>query len=295
MAVKGVMVTSGNHYPVVIVGAGMVGASLACALHDADIGCMLIEAGELMPKPLAPEPLIPQPRPPIGPPIATSSSEGSSVGEQQDAKVSALNQASQNLLTHLGAWETILASSRLQPYTAMRVWDAAGTGQLDFTARAQHAPYLGHIIENRIILGALHQQVRQRGIPVLTHTHITDTGTQTQQPRRLTLSDASCISTDLLVGADGGQSKIRHMAGLPTQEWDYPHQAIVTRITLNQHHQNTAWQRFTPTGVLAFLPLFDSPDTLNGQSHCSIVWSVKHDLANRYMALPTSDFLPSFD
>ena len=112
-----------NQFDVVIVGAGMVGASLACGLVDAGFKVALIESEALNP--------------------AQDWLPG-----QVDARVSALSLASENLLRNLEVWPLIENMARFQAYSAMHVWDACGTGQLDFTAAEQHLPYLGHIVEN---------------------------------------------------------------------------------------------------------------------------------------------------
>ncbi|SIS68121.1 hypothetical protein [Neptunomonas antarctica] len=96
--------------------------------------------------------------------------------------------------------------------------------------------------------------------------------------RTLTCADGSCWRATLVVAADGTMSKIRQLASIPLWEWDYGHHAIVTTIRTEKPHQDTAWQRFTEDGLLAFLPL-DDPYT------CSIVWSTSPDHAVRFMEL----------
>ena len=117
--------TQVDHFPVVIVGAGMVGAALACGLQDIGIQCLLLEANELNPQ--------------------ADWSE-----DDVDPRVSAISLASQNLLTHIGAWPRIQAMGRMQDYQDMYVWDACGTGHIEFKASEQHLPNLGHILETRL-------------------------------------------------------------------------------------------------------------------------------------------------
>jgi 2-octaprenylphenol hydroxylase len=74
---------------------------------------------------------------------------------------------------------------------------------------------------------------------------------------------------------------------LPTREWDYDQQAIVCTVQTSQSHRFTAWQRFSMTGPLAFLPLLPE----SGSEHfCSIVWSQDTDEARRLMALGDTEF-----
>ena len=101
------------------------------------------------------------------------------------------------------------------------------------------------------------------------------------------LDDGRTLSAKLVVGADGAQSRLRQWSGLATREWDYDQQAIVCTVRTRQPHQYTAWQRFSPTGPLAFLPLL----TESGDEHyCSIVWSQDTAEARRLMALETEQF-----
>jgi 2-octaprenylphenol hydroxylase len=253
-----------THYPVVIVGAGMVGAALACALADEGIESLVLEAGVLNTAADWPE-------------------------DEVDPRVSALSLASQNLLAHLGAWDSIESMARFQDYQDMYVWDACGTGHIEFKASEQHLPNLGHILENKTITTALHQQLQQRGVEVWSQVQLKDMSPQTDSPRRLYFADGREITADLVVGADGANSKVRQLSGLPTREWDYPHHALVTRVATELPHDNTCWQRFTENGILAFLPL-RSPTDSDAGSHCSIVWSQPALPAERLRDLPAEQF-----
>jgi len=253
-----------SQFDVVIVGAGMVGASLACGLVDAGFKVALVEAGQLDASHDWPE-------------------------QEVDPRVSALSLASQNLLTNLGAWPRIETMARLQPYRAMQVWDACGTGKLEFTAAEQHLPYLGHILENRSITSALHQLLEQKNYTLFEQAKIVDMTPQGVVPRCLSLADGQQIKAHLVVGADGANSKVRQLAGLATREWDYPHHALVTRVEVSQSHADTAWQRFTENGILAFLPL-STPSVNAGAHYCSIVWSQPQAAAEAMQALPAADF-----
>lgn len=250
---------------VVIVGAGMVGASLACGLIDAGFRVALIESGALNPSQIWPP-------------------------GQVDARVSAVSLASENLLRNLAVWPAIQDMSRLQAYTAMQVWDACGTGQLSFTAAEQHLPYLGHIVENCTITSALHQTLGHKSYQLYEHSQVVDMTPEEISPRRLTLANGEQISASLVVGADGANSKIRQLSGLPTREWDYPHHALVTRVKVTQDHKNTAWQRFTEDGILAFLPLSAAAEEGPEAHYCSIVWSRPKAQVDAMQQLPEKEF-----
>ena len=77
---------------------------------------------------------------------------------------------------------------------------------------------------------------------------------------------------------------------METREWNYGHDAIVTTVRTEQPHQYTAWQRFLPTGPLAFLPLQTGGDDSKSAHYSSIVWSVKSELTSELMALDDAQF-----
>jgi 2-polyprenylphenol 6-hydroxylase len=254
-----------GQFDVVIVGAGIAGSALACALADSRLRVALIEVQSLataMPTPVA--------------------------GVNGfDPRVSALTVASQQLLTRLGAWQTITAQ-RVCGYREMQVWDADGTGSIHFDCAEIHQPALGHIVENRLITAALAQQLPLIGnVSVLAPQQLQSISPRAGGGHHLQLESGLALETDLVVGADGAMSIVRKLAALQTREWDYGHHAIVATIETTLPHQLTAWQRFMPSGPLALLPLEPGDGS---QQFCSIVWSAHSDYAQKLMALDDVEF-----
>ncbi|PVY76515.1 2-octaprenylphenol hydroxylase [Tamilnaduibacter salinus] len=200
-------------------------------------------------------------------------------------RVSALSPASERLLTELGVWPDI-RSRRHCPYQRMEVWDGDGTGSIEFEAAELHTPSLGAIVENQSVVSALVAGFRDSdGVLIDGRTVVRWEDQDGRQA--LTLDDDRSLTADLIIAADGPQSRLRQWGGLPTREWDYGQEAIVCTVETTQPHGFTAWQRFSPTGPLAFLPL----QTDEGDSHCcSIVWSQDTDEARRLMALDDNAF-----
>ena len=242
-----------------IVGAGMVGSALALALKDSGLKILLLDGSPLDIKPFSPE-------------------------APFEPRVSALSAASQRILQRLGAWDGI-ARRRVSPYSHMHVWDGSGTGQIHFSAASVHAEVLGHIVENRVIQDALLECLQVTNIELLANARL-------EQMRRsgddwlLTLADGRTLRAPLVVAADGANSAVRRLTGCETREWDYQHHAIVTSVRCSQPHQQTAWQRFTDYGPLAFLPLQRDGQ----QDWCSIVWSTTPEQAKHLMTLDDNDF-----
>lgn len=242
-----------------IVGAGMVGSALALALKDSGLNILLLDGSPLSVKSFAAE-LPFEPR------------------------VSALSAASQRILERLGAWAGI-TGRRTSPYAHMQVWDGSGTGEIHFSAASVHAEVLGHIVENRVVQDALLDCLHGTAIEMLSNARL-------EQMRRsgddwlLTLADGRTLRAPLVVAADGANSAVRRLTGCETREWDYKHHAIVTSVRCSRPHQQTAWQRFTDHGPLAFLPLARDGQ----QDWCSIVWSTTPELAERAMAMDDAAF-----
>lgn len=258
--------TNPQHVDVIIVGAGMVGLTLAAGLASSGLQITILEQRE------------------------GDVSGGATLKDQQrrgyDPRVSALTCASQQVLTAIGAWE-YMGEYRLSPYVAMDVWDGEGTGHIHFSASDIHEPALGHIVENRVTLAGLHQTLKQWGnVELLSGVTVTDLSVEQGQHREVTLDNGALLRASLVVAADGALSKTRQMAGIPMWEWDYGHDAIVTTVKTERSHQGTAWQRFTNDGPLAFLPLSSE----EGEHYCSIVWSTSPEHAKELMALDDEAF-----
>lgn len=253
-----------HHYDLIIVGGGMVGTALACALKDCRLSVALIEAHQ--PNNNWPD-------------------------NEYDLRVSAITHGSQRFLESLGVWQDIIGQ-RTCAYHEMQVWDAGGGGSIHFDCAEIGEANLGHIVENRIINRALMQQARG-----IDHLDIYCPANPSQLSidahcAKLKLADGTALSAELLVGADGGQSWVRQQAGIAVSSRDYQQTAIVATVRTERPHQHTAWQRFLPSGPLAFLPLGSLPPCSDADDHhlSSIVWSTSPAEAERLSQLDEADF-----
>jgi len=255
-------------YDVIVAGGGMVGASFALALADSGLRIALVDSQDV-----------------------SKLAELAPCADRFDPRVSAITPASAAFLETLGAWRGV-KERRCAPYTDMHVWDADGTGAIHFSAQEIHAPVLGHIVENAVLLAALYVRIAETAnIDVLAPVALSDLALSNAQGQvGIRLEDGRNISAALLVAADGANSKVRELAGFKTKEWDYQHQAIVTTVKTQLAHGATAIQRFMAEGTLAFLPLRQSGDAADSQQYCSIVWSVLPDYAQSLMAMDDADF-----
>lgn len=243
-----------THYDVVIVGSGMVGNTLACALLQQGLQVALIEATPSLPIPL----------------------------DTLDIRTFAITRASERIFAHVGAWSAMQAL-RVSPFQYMYVWDEQGKGKVHFDCTQIHQPILGHIVEQSVIQTALLQRLTQFDTLTWYRPAKVKYFQLLGHRMQVILDDDRVLTTQLLVGAEGANSALRTAAGIPYLMQDYGQQAIVANVTTTLSHQHTAWQRFLSTGPLAFLPL---PD----EKMSSIVWSADTPVAQRLMRLDKAAF-----
>ena len=207
--------------------------------------------------------------------------EGRERGAEGDGRVSALTVASERILRRLGAWAGIKGAAS---FRRMRVWEESGGAEIRFDARAAGAGHLGHVVENRVVAEALEEAVGSLGVAWSRPSRVAglelgpgEVSVELDRPR-----GRSRVRAGLLVGADGGDSLVRTLAGIPARGRDYRQLGIVCSVRPERHHRDTAWQVARPAGPLAFLP---RPEGL-----CSIVWSTATEHAEYLLALTDDAF-----
>jgi len=253
-------------YDIAIVGAGMVGLTIANLFRNTSLHIALIDRNES----LLTLPALEQKSP------------------RFDPRVSALSMASRNILEELGVWKNIM-DERLCGYLNMRVWDADGTGEINFSASDLNQAELGAIVENSVLIKALTNALTGVSNIDFLSPHSVVELIETNDNVELKTANDICIKAKLVIAADGSNSKIRELAGFSIKEWDYDHHAIVTTVETQKAHQKIALQRFIETGPLAFLPLLTHAEDKE-QNYCSIVWSVIPERAEELMELGDKEF-----
>lgn len=243
---------------VVIVGGGLVGLSLACALGPSRLETMMVEAQP------APAPVKDTP----------PERDGVRLSSGYEPRVSAINPASRDFLGRVGGWP----GHRLSPFTSMSVRDGRGTASIAFDAGMIGEQALGYIVENRNVLATLAQTAgTSDGLDMRFGTSI-ESIEVCETGYRLVFAGGDTVACRLLVGADGGNSFVRKACGLRALKWSYGQDAVVTSIMTERTHGACARQWFTSEGTLAFLPL--APEEVN---LCSIVYAT--DRAGDLLAL----------
>ncbi len=243
---------------ILIIGGGMVGAALACALGGQARTVVVLERG--------PWPDFPPDSPP-------------------DLRVSAISLANEQALNRLGIWPRVPAE-RQTPYRRLATWEWLRTPwghslppfqATRFTADEAGTDHLGAIVENRALQrAALEQASKTDGVTVLTDTAPEDM--RFVQGRLEVRVNGCWWAPRLVVGADGALSRVRDAARIPLDAHPYDQWAMLINVTLAHPPGDETWQAFTPDGPRALLPL-GSPD---GVHRASLVWYDHPDAIRRW-------------
>lgn len=245
-----------SKFDVVVTGAGMVGAAAACLFAQKSLRVCLIDR----------------------------SSKIEWHSGKYHPRVSAVNIASMKLFRGLKVWDAI-CEKRISPYRSMEVWENNSNANISFSAQDLGLEQLGFIIENDVITSSLLEKLQQNyNAVIMGNLELLESHLQNDHLELLT-NDGRTIRTNLLVGADGTQSRVRQICNIDSSFLDYDQDAIVTSVEFENSHKETAWQSFLPTGPVAMLPLE------NGR--CSIVWSCDRPFADELTAMNDEKFCAS--
>jgi 2-octaprenyl-6-methoxyphenol hydroxylase len=244
-------------YDAVIIGGGMVGASLAAALHaHSNKRIAVVEAFEFE----------------------------SRAQPSFDDRVIALSYGSRRIFEAMNLWTQL--EPQVQPIHSIHVSDRGHFGASRLHHTEENVEALGYVAENRVIGQVLMERVRQLAHVEWLCPAQLENLQQDEQGVEVTIrlgNKQKILRTRLLVAADGAMSRARELAGLNLQRTDYGQSAIIANVETEYAHQNVAYERFTETGPIAFLPMT--------QKRCSVVWTVRSDEAEAVMALEDKNFI----
>ena len=239
---------------VIVIGAGLAGATLACGLAAQGIDTVLIDR-------IAP---------------------ADGISPTFDGRASAIAQSSRVALDGIGLWP--LVSDTTEAIREIRVSDGPSLLFLHYDHADIGDQPLGYMIENRDMRAGLVRLIEKTtGLTIVAPTEIVATN-RDDNVASVSLKDGRTITGSLIVAADGRGSATRQAAGIPVTGWGYNQNAIVATIGHTVSHQGIAHERFLASGPFAILPL-------KGGHHSSLVWTERSALVDSFMALDDDTFL----
>ncbi|KAI9012633.1 hypothetical protein CLU79DRAFT_398486 [Phycomyces nitens] len=268
-------------YDIVIVGGGVAGTALACALASNPVlrnnRVALVEAMDL-----------------------AGTIEWSPVKESYSNRVVSLTPGSMSFFEKMGVVEH-MDLSRVHGYGDMEVWDGVTDARIKFDTRLlgpgrqNEKESIAYMVENIHLQNAMLKRIQEckaqgAQIDILQKARVASIGTE-QTSTDFDVSDwpsvklesGDVLQTRLLIGADGVNSPVRNYANIESLGWDYDTHGVVATLKLDTSRtNNTAWQRFLPTGPIAMLPL--------SNGYASLVWSTKPEIAKLLKGVSSDDF-----
>ena len=197
-----------------------------------------------------------------------------------DLRVSAITRETIDFFKNLEVWEYI-KEKRMCALHSMRVWEESGFGDVTFDANSIEQDNIGYIVENRILQISLWEKAeKNKNISILcpeTHLNVKIENDQAE----IAIESGECIHSKLLVGADGANSSIRENFEFGLKSKQYDQSCLVANAKVDNQSQNITWQRFTPRGPQAYLPLDDNTG--------SIVWYDSAEAIQSYVELSNED------
>ena len=213
---------------VLIVGGGLAGSTLAQALAQTPLSTVVVEARD------------------------PSQLEQPSF----DGRATALANGSQRILESLGLWDRVAADA--QPITSIHISERGRFGAARIHAQEEGVAALGYTLENRILGGALWQALDSaEGFTCLAPAELSSLtiGNNSVEAEVAVAENRVSIVAKVVVAADGANSDVRRKLAIATHEDRYEQQAVILNCATELVHAGRAFERFTPDGPLAFLPL----------------------------------------
>jgi len=241
---------------VVIVGGGLVGASLACALEDSGLSITIIEAYPLR----------------------------SEAQPSYDDRTVALSYGSRIIFEAMGLWSAL--EERIEAIKTIHISDRGHFGVTRLHHDEEGVEALGYVAENRVLGDVLYQRLADnKNIKLCCPAELTSL--QQKADSVIVQYDeqgkSHSLQAKLLVAADGVTSQVRELLQIGISKQDYQQSAVITNVTPGQSHNNVAYERFTDAGPLAFLPMT--------KNRCSVVWTVASEQAEELISLNDDEFL----
>lgn len=245
-----------RHYDVAIIGGGLVGASLACALSPLGLKTALVEAV---------------------PPKASSQ-------PSYDDRTLALSASSCKVLQGLGIWPQV--EHNATPIREIQVRELGRPGRVIMDPSELGLDRFGHVLEARVFGEAMAQTLpRLENVDYLCPASVTaiETGDEDCLIEIRGDQGPGAIRAKLVVGADGAESFVREALGIESERYDYRQSAVICNVTPEENHRGRAFELFTPSGPMAVMP--------HVEGRCGLIWCVPTEDVDRVMDLSETEFM----
>ena len=235
-----------THVDIAIVGGGPVGAALAAGLEGLGLDVVVLEARKTL--------------------------------EAPDPRAIALSEGSRLILQRLAVWDDL--GTKAAAIETIHVSQRGGFGRAELKAADMGVPALGHVAEYGDLYAALAQRMTACGARVITGARVTQAGATSAYGMVKFEQDGEehLLTANLVVLSEGGKALPPELR----QDKDYGQSAVVCTVRTAQSHGNRAYERFTPEGPIALLPLRDE---------YALVWTTPKDQVEARLALSDADFL----
>jgi 2-octaprenyl-6-methoxyphenol hydroxylase len=253
-------------YDVIVVGAGLVGASFCCALEKSlgqkSLSILVIEA-------IAPQ---------------------AELAEQSsfDARSTALSFGSREFFEEIELWQDL--ENAVAKIDEIQVSDRGHLGSVRINKEEQNIDALGYVVENKSLGEVLNNRLQQSARINLLCPAAVSSAKATEQGMQLNLlfdDQELAVDTALLVLADGGKSPVCKQLGVAQTIERYDQHALIANIIFELPQRNIAFERFTENGPLAVLPL----PSIDGKNRGSLVWTLSAQQAVEYKQLADDQLL----
>lgn len=197
-----------------------------------------------------------------------------------DARSSAISYGSRLIYEQIGIWDSL--ATKAEPITFIQVSERGHGVKINLDAKQEGMSSFGYVIDNAWIGHCLMNALDTEVIDCLYNTEVSQLLPQ-PDGYRVVLNSGESIESALVVLADGGRSSLREQLGIYVASTPYNQTAIIANITPGYRHMGRAFERFTDEGPIALLPL--------ANNDCALVWTREHSEAERLLALSDGAFL----
>lgn len=245
-----------QQYDIVIVGGGLIGMSMAAALADAPCSVLLLEQNKVAPV----------------------------NANMLDLRTTGLTRSSEKVFSYIGLWEKL--NKHATPIERMDISEQGNFGAARIDSHEHRLCPIGYMVPNHVLITVLSEQVQQQNnLTVLAPASLQSLESE-ENGHMLEIDcggEKMMCHAGLVIGSDGGNSKVRSLLGIDSEHKHYKQKAIVTNVRPQLEHNNVAYERFTAHGPLAVLPI--------PENHCALIWTQPEDKADHYLEVDDATFL----